>query len=149
VVVAKLVARCCRGHRPCGEALMGEAFGWGAIGASALLIGALIAYQFSPSRRVIAVVMALGTGLLVGSVSFELIDEGLKTPDGRLGRAAGPGRRGAFTVGNWLLERHGGGKRKDPSGAQAEGSPMRSCSGRPWTASPSRSCSASQSCKVG
>jgi zinc transporter, ZIP family len=28
---------------------------------------------------VIAVVMALGTGLLIGSVSFELIDEALKT----------------------------------------------------------------------
>jgi zinc transporter, ZIP family len=41
-------------------------------------IGALIAYQFSLSRRVIAVVMALGTGLRIGSVSFELIDEALK-----------------------------------------------------------------------
>jgi hypothetical protein len=45
---------------------MGEAFGWGAIGASALRIGALIAYQFSPSRQVIAAVMALSPGLLTG-----------------------------------------------------------------------------------
>jgi zinc transporter, ZIP family len=58
---------------------MGAAFGWGAVGAAALLLGAFIAYQFSPSRRVIAVVMALGTGLLIGSVSFEPIDEALKT----------------------------------------------------------------------
>jgi len=43
-----------------------------------LLVGALIAYQLAPSRQVIAVVMALGTGLLIGSVSFELIDEALK-----------------------------------------------------------------------
>jgi zinc transporter, ZIP family len=42
---------------------MGAALGWGALGASALLIGAFIAYQFTPSRKVIAVVMALGTGL--------------------------------------------------------------------------------------
>jgi len=39
-----------------------EAFAWGALGASALLVGALIAYVFSPGRRVIAAVMALGTG---------------------------------------------------------------------------------------
>ena len=37
----------------------------------------MIAYELHPSRRVIAVVMALGTGLLIGSVSFELIDEAL------------------------------------------------------------------------
>jgi len=58
---------------------MFEAFVWGALGASALLVGALIAYVFSPGRRLIAAVMALGTGLLIGSVSFELIDEALKT----------------------------------------------------------------------
>jgi zinc transporter, ZIP family len=103
---------------------MGEAFGWGAIGASALLIGALIAYQFSPSRQVIAVVMALGTGLLIGSVSFELIDEALKTQTVAWVALLVLVGAGAFTVGNWLLERHGGAERKDPSGAQADGSPM-------------------------
>ena len=41
---------------------MFEAFVWGALGAAALLVGALIAYVFSPGRRVIAAVMALGTG---------------------------------------------------------------------------------------
>lgn len=53
---------------------MAEAFGWGALGASALLVGALIAYLLAPGRRVIAVVMALGTGLLIGSVAYELLD---------------------------------------------------------------------------
>jgi hypothetical protein len=103
---------------------MGEAFGWGAIGASALLLGAVIAYQFPPSRQVIAVVMALGAGLLIGSVSFELIDEALKTQTVAWVALLVLVGAGAFTVGNWLLERHGGAKRKDPSGAQAEGSPM-------------------------
>jgi zinc transporter ZupT len=54
-----------------------EAFLWGALGAAALLVGALAAYLFDPSRQVMAVVMALGTGLLIGSVSFELVDEAL------------------------------------------------------------------------
>ena len=103
---------------------MVEAFFWGAVGAAALLVGAYIAYRFAPTRRVIAVVMALGTGLLIGSVSFELIDEALKTRT--VGWVALLVLVGAatFTVGNWLLERRGGSKRKDPTGAQAEGSPM-------------------------
>jgi len=44
---------------------MGEAFFWGAVGASTLLVGALVAYIASPSRRFIAIVMALGAGLLI------------------------------------------------------------------------------------
>jgi len=54
-----------------------ESFLWGAVASGFLLVGAVIAYVFSPGRRVIAVVMALGTGLLIGSVSFELVDEAL------------------------------------------------------------------------
>ena len=100
---------------------MAEAFGWGAFGAAALLAGALIAYLATPGRAVIAVVMALGTGLLIGSVSFELVDEALEHQDVAsvallvlLGAAV-------FTVGDWLLSRRGGGERKDPTGAQADG----------------------------
>jgi ZIP family zinc transporter len=103
---------------------MAEAFGWGALGASALLIGALVAYQLAPGRGLIAVVMALGTGLLIGSVSFELVDEALKTQTvvwvGLLVLVGGA----VFTVGDWLLNRHGASERKDPSGGQAEGSPL-------------------------
>ena len=103
---------------------MAEAFGWGALGAAALLIGALVAYLLSPSRRVIAVVMALGTGLLIGSVSFELVDDALEH-QAVAGVAVGV-LLGAvvFTVGNWLLVRRGGGDRKDATGAQADGSPL-------------------------
>jgi zinc transporter, ZIP family len=101
-----------------------QAFGWGAVGGSALLIGALIAYQLAPSRGVIAVVMALGTGLLIGSVSFELIDEALKTQTVALVGLSVLIGAAVFTVGDWLLARRGGAERKDPSGAQAEGSPL-------------------------
>jgi ZIP family zinc transporter len=103
---------------------MAAAFAWGALAASALLVGALIAYQLTPSRQVIAVVMALGSGLLIGSVAFELIDDALKTRT-----VAGVGLSmlvgaATFTYGDWLLTRHGGGERKDQDGAQAEGSPL-------------------------
>jgi zinc transporter, ZIP family len=101
-----------------------EAFGWGALGAAALLIGALIAYLLDPSRRVIAVVMAVGTGLLIGSVSFELVDEALQHQTLALVALMVLGGAAVFTVGDWLLERRGGGDRKDANGAQAKGSPL-------------------------
>jgi ZIP family zinc transporter len=103
---------------------MAEAFVWGALGAGALLVGALVAYLLAPSRSVIAVVMALGTGLLIGSVAFELIDEALKTRTVALVALWVLVGAAAFTVGDWLLNRQGGGERKDPEGAQAEGSPL-------------------------
>jgi zinc transporter, ZIP family len=103
---------------------MAAAFFWGALGAAALLVGSLIAYQLAPSRGVIAVVMALGTGLLIGSVSFELVDEALKHQE-VAGVALGVLLGAAvFTVGDWLLTRKGAGDRKDSEGAQAEGSPL-------------------------
>jgi ZIP family zinc transporter len=101
-----------------------EAFFWGALGASALLIGAVIAYAATPSRRFIAAVMALGAGLLVGSIAFELIDEALKTSDvGTVGLFTLIGAA-AFTTGNWWLDRKGAGERKDSEGGQASGSPL-------------------------
>jgi ZIP family zinc transporter len=107
-----------------GATGVGEAFLWGVVSASALLVGALVAFRLRPGRRLIATVMALGAGLLLGSVSFELIDEALKTRS-----VAGVALfvligAGAFTLGDWLLSRRGGGERKDADGAQASGSPL-------------------------
>jgi len=101
-----------------------EAFVWGAVGASALLVGALVAYWATPRPKVIAAVMALGAGLLIGSVTFELIDEALKTAEvGRVGVYTLVGAA-VFTIGDWLLERRGAGDRKDANGAQASGAPL-------------------------
>jgi ZIP family zinc transporter len=103
---------------------MGEAFFWGAVGASSLLVGAVVAYVASPSRRFIAIVMALGAGLLIGSVAFELIDEALQIAEvGRVGLFMLIGAA-TFTLGNWYLDRRGAGDRKDSSGAQEDGSPL-------------------------
>jgi zinc transporter, ZIP family len=96
-----------------------EAFGWGALGASALLAGALIAYLLAPGRRVIAVVMALGTGLLIGSVAYELVDDALEHQ-----AVAALVGAAVFTAGDWQLDHRGGDHRKDATGAQADGSPL-------------------------
>jgi zinc transporter, ZIP family len=100
------------------------AIGCGALSASALLVGALIAYHLTPGRGAIALVMALGAGLLIGSVSFELVDEALQTRTvAAVGLFVLVGAA-TFTVGDWLLGRAGGGERKDSGGAQAEGSAL-------------------------
>ena len=101
-----------------------EAFFWGGLGAAALLVGALIAYLFDPSRQVMAVVMAVGTGLLIGSVSFELVDEALEHQAVAWVALLVLVGAATFTVGNWILSRRGGGERKDPTGEQADGSAM-------------------------
>jgi ZIP family zinc transporter len=68
--------------------------------------------------------MALGTGVLIGSVSFELVDEALKTQTVAWVALLVLVGAAVFTVGDWLLTRRGGGERKDPEGAQADGSPL-------------------------
>jgi ZIP family zinc transporter len=101
-----------------------EAFLWGALAASALLVGALLAYTTTLSTKFIAVVMALGAGLLIGSVAFELIDEALVTTEvAQVGMYTLIGAA-VFTLGNWYLDKKGAGDRKDADGAQASGSPL-------------------------
>ncbi|MFI6426820.1 ZIP family metal transporter [Promicromonospora sp. NPDC050880] len=100
------------------------AFGWGALGAAALVAGALVAYAGRPSRRFIAVVMALGAGLLIGSVAFELVDEAVETASvGQVGLLTLLGAA-TFTAGDWWLGRRGAAARKDAGGAQADGAPL-------------------------
>jgi zinc transporter, ZIP family len=103
---------------------MAEAFFWGLFGSAFLLVGAWLAYAFDLSRRFTAVVMALGSGLLIGSVIYELVDEALKTESvGRVGLFMLIGA-GVFAVGDWLISRKGGAERKDPTGKQESGSPL-------------------------
>ena len=103
---------------------MVEAFLWGGLAAASLLVGARVAYVTTPSKKFIAMVMALGAGLLIGSISFELIDEALKSTEvATVGLYTLIGAA-AFTGGNRILDRKGGGDRKDSGGKQADGSPL-------------------------
>ena len=51
------------------------AAGWGALAASSLVVGALIALARPIPRRPLGVVMAFGAGVLISSVAFELVEE--------------------------------------------------------------------------
>jgi ZIP family zinc transporter len=48
---------------------------WGAVGGISLLIGAIIGLYAKASQKVISIIMAIGAGVLVSSVAFELMDE--------------------------------------------------------------------------
>lgn len=103
---------------------MPQAFFWGVFGSAFLLLGAWLAYRFDLSRRFTAVVMALGAGVLFGSVVYELIDEALKTQSvRRVGLFLLLGA-GTFAVGDNIISRSGGSERKDSTGKQASGSPL-------------------------
>lgn len=47
----------------------------GALASSALLVGAIAAYVLRPGKRLVAIVMALGSGLLIGSVAYDLVED--------------------------------------------------------------------------
>ncbi|MCB0866335.1 MAG: hypothetical protein KDB58_11535 [Solirubrobacterales bacterium] len=55
---------------------MAAAIGWGALAASSLVIGALLAFARDWSGRQTGTVLAFGAGALISAVSFELVEEG-------------------------------------------------------------------------
>jgi zinc transporter, ZIP family len=68
--------------------------------------------------------MALGAGLLVGSVSFELVVDAVETTPLLAVAVLLLAGAAVFSVGDWLLTRAGAGARKDSGGSQSEGSPL-------------------------
>jgi zinc transporter, ZIP family len=55
---------------------MGAALGWGALAASSLVIGALLASARHWPHRQLGYVLAFGAGALISAVSYELVQEG-------------------------------------------------------------------------
>ncbi|MEE1930164.1 ZIP family zinc transporter [Streptomyces sp. TRM 70351] len=86
--------------------------GWGLLAGSALLLGALAGYALRVPTRLVALVMAFGSGVLLSAVSFELIAEAheraglVPTALGALAGAA------LYTGANVALARHGARHRK-------------------------------------
>ena len=96
---------------------MTEAFVWGAIAASSLLLGGLFVMWRPISQRTLGLVMAFGAGVLISAVAFELAAEAVQRVGssdwGRFAVGAGLGL-GALTfyVGDWWIDRLGGADRK-------------------------------------
>jgi zinc transporter, ZIP family len=55
-----------------------QAAGWGAIAASSLVIGALVAILRPIPMKPLGLIMAFGSGVLLSSVAFELVEEAVR-----------------------------------------------------------------------
>jgi ZIP family zinc transporter len=107
---------------------VGAALGWGALAASSLLIGALLALVRPWPKRAVGLVLGFGAGALISAVSYELAAEGLDAGGGdavAFGLALGAV---TFYVADGLVGRLGTGRARErrssgagPGGALALG----------------------------
>ena len=104
---------------------MGEAFFWGFVAGSSLIVGGAIALARPPSSRLLGLVMAFGAGVLISAVAYDLVGEARETSVGGEGIALGLASGAlVFFVGDTLIDRMGGGDRKRSDGRQATGSAL-------------------------
>ncbi|GAA5034873.1 ZIP family zinc transporter [Terrabacter aeriphilus] len=94
---------------------------WGLVGGAALLVGALLGLFARASNRVIGIVMAFGAGVLISAVAFELTEDAYRSGGATpvvVGLVSGSL---VFFVGDWLIDRRGGHRRKSPTGEHQQG----------------------------
>lgn len=106
--------------------MLGQAFFWGAIAGLALVLGALVGLYIRIPKKITGFIMALGTGVLIGAASFELL--------GKIEEKSGYSYvifgflLGAilFTIAEFLISNKGGKERKRSDGKKkgASGSGM-------------------------
>jgi len=85
---------------------------WGLLGAAALLLGAALGYFAKVRQKIIAGVMAFGSGVLISALAFDLMDEAYKRAGfapAAIGFVSGAA---VYTACNWVLSRHGARHRK-------------------------------------
>lgn len=91
---------------------------FGLLSGSALIIGALVGYFTKMNQRLIAAIMAFGSGVLISALSFDLMDKAYhaggfdSTSIGFVGGAL------VYTVANIILAKHGAKHRKRSNGKQ-------------------------------
>lgn len=91
---------------------------WGGVGGAALLLGASLGLLFKPSSRITGLVMALGAGVLISALAFDLTAEAYDA-GGTTATVLGLGLGAiAFSVGNAVLDSRGGRNRKRSGGQQ-------------------------------
>jgi zinc transporter, ZIP family len=59
-----------------------NAFLWGILATSSLILGGLVASRFSLGKRTLGIIMAFGSGTLISAVSYELIFEAVRSAKG-------------------------------------------------------------------
>lgn len=85
---------------------------WGLLAGGALLLGAAAGYRLNVPQRLIAAIMAFGSGVLISALSFELMERAFHT-GGFASTAAGfLGGATVYTLANWRLSQRGARHRK-------------------------------------
>jgi ZIP family zinc transporter len=98
---------------------MGEAFFWGLVGGSSLLIGAVLGVVLRERPRLTGLVLAFGAGTLVSALTFELTREAYRLGGAdavAIGLAAGAL---AYFTGDHLVNKTGAERRMSMKGEQA------------------------------
>jgi ZIP family zinc transporter len=90
---------------------------WGLIAGSALVVGALVGWFVRVPTRLIAAVMAFGSGVLISALSFELMDEAYRASGFAACAVGFLAGATLYTLAGWLLARQGA-KHRKRSGAQ-------------------------------
>jgi zinc transporter, ZIP family len=93
---------------------------WGFVGGVSLLLGALAGIYAGASKRTIATIMALGAGVLISSVAFELMDEAYQIGGfdaSAIGLLVGAL---AFYFADRAVSRGGGQRHKNPGDKQGD-----------------------------
>lgn len=78
---------------------------WGLLGASSLVIGAVLAYVVRLPERITAGIMAFGCGVLVSAVAYDLLEDGFQ--EGGIWPIVAGAIAGslAYTVADWAVSR--------------------------------------------
>ncbi len=91
-----------------------NAFLWGLLATSSLILGGILATRISFSKKALGIIMAFGAGTLISAISYELIYEAIKMGKGTGFPALGL-FAGAFTFffSDKFIEKIGAGGRKN------------------------------------
>jgi ZIP family zinc transporter len=102
-----------------------EAFLWGLLAASSLVLGALVVEIHAPGARLLGMVMAFGAGVLLSAVAYQLVEEAVITSGGSGGTALGLFvGAGVFTAGDAIIGAHGYAERKDIDASPQRAGPL-------------------------
>lgn len=85
---------------------------WGLIGASSLIVGAVLAFVLNLPRWATAGIMSFGCGVLISAVAYDLLQDGFQ--EGGILPIVGGAIAGsiAYAVADWLVSRKGAHHRK-------------------------------------
>jgi len=106
-----------------------QAAWWGLFAGGALVVGAALGSRLAVPPRLVASIMAFGSGVLISALSFDLMDEAYQRggfDSSALGFLSGAA---IYTAANWILAQRGAKHRKrsgdqQPSESEASGSGM-------------------------